>query len=94
MFVGTVSDNFTERIEQKIFNCEIVVDVEKFNAEEKAYKSIPIITDFTNKNCNDCMAQMIEDNYNRIKSDSKQIVDKELARIAEDPELSKLLPQK
>ena len=29
MFVGAVADNFNERIEQKIFHCEIVVDVEK-----------------------------------------------------------------
>ncbi|MPM39495.1 hypothetical protein SDC9_86129 [bioreactor metagenome] len=29
MFVGEVSDNFDERIEQKIFHCEIVVDNEK-----------------------------------------------------------------
>ena len=29
MFVGSVSDNFNERIEQKIFHAEIVVDIEK-----------------------------------------------------------------
>ena len=29
MFVGAVADNFDERIEQKIFHCEIVVDNEK-----------------------------------------------------------------
>ena len=29
MFVGTVSDNFDERIERKIFYEEIVVDIEK-----------------------------------------------------------------
>ena len=27
MFVGAVADNFDERIEQKIFHCEIVVDL-------------------------------------------------------------------
>ncbi len=35
MFVGSVSDNFNERIEQKIFHCEIVVDAEKVKREEK-----------------------------------------------------------
>ena len=38
MFVGSVSDNFNERIEQKIFHCEIVVDAEKVKREERAYK--------------------------------------------------------
>ena len=47
MFVGAVADNFNERIEQKIFHCEIVVDVEKVKREEQAYKPIPVITDFT-----------------------------------------------
>ena len=47
MFVGSVSDNFNERIEQKIFHCEIVVDADKVKREESAYKKIPVITDFT-----------------------------------------------
>ena len=38
MFVGAVSDNFDERIEQKIFHAEIVVDVAKVSAEMKAYQ--------------------------------------------------------
>lgn len=38
MFVGAVSDNFDERIEQKIFHAEIVVDSAKVSAEMKAYK--------------------------------------------------------
>lgn len=37
MFVGSVSDNFNERIEQKIFHAEIVVNVAKVSAEAKAY---------------------------------------------------------
>ena len=41
MFVGAVADNFSERIEQKIFHCEIVVDAEKVKREEQAYKPIP-----------------------------------------------------
>ena len=38
LFVGSVSDNFDERIEQKIFHAEIVVDNEKVAAESKAYQ--------------------------------------------------------
>ncbi len=37
MFVGAVADNFDERIEQKIFHCEIVVDNEKVKRETARY---------------------------------------------------------
>lgn len=94
MFVGAVSDNFDERIEQKIFHAEIVVDNEKVAAETKAYKSIPVITDFTDENGNDCMRDMIHSNYNRIKDEVKQIVKDELTRIANDENLSHLLQKK
>ena len=40
MFVGAVSDNFDERIDQKIFHAEIVVDSIKVSAEMKAYQPI------------------------------------------------------
>ena len=94
MFVGAISDNFDERIEQKIFHAEIVVDNEKVAAETKAYKPIPVITDFTNENGKDCMREMIHENYNRIKEEVKQIVKDELARIANDENLSHLLQKK
>ena len=94
MFVGSVSDNFDERIEQKIFHAEIVVDNEKVAAETKAYKTIPVITDFTDENGKDCMLDMIHENYNRIKEEVKQIVKDELARIANDEKLSHLLQKK
>ena len=94
MFVGSVSDNFDERIEQKIFHAEIMVDNEKVAAETKAYKSIPVITDFTDENGNDCMRDMIHSNYNRIKDEVKQIVKDELTRIANDENLSHLLQKK
>ena len=94
MFVGSVSDNFDERIEQKIFHAEIVVDNEKVAAETKAYKHIPVITDFTDENGKDCMRDMIHSNYNRIKEEVKQIVKDELARIANDENLSHLLQKK
>ena len=37
MFVGAVSDNFDERIDQKIFHAQIVVDNAKVAEETKAY---------------------------------------------------------
>ena len=94
MFVGSVSDNFNERIEQKIFHCEIVVDAEKVKREEKAYKKIPVITDFTDEDGNDCMKEAVQANYRRIKEEVKQIVKDELERIAGDENLKHLLQQK
>lgn len=91
MFVGSVSDNFTERIEQKIFHAEIVVDTDKVKREESHYQPIPIINDFKNADGNDCMKQAIQDNYNRIKEDVKQIVKDELERIAADENLKHLI---
>ena len=91
MFVGSVSDNFTERIEQKIFHAEIVVDTDKVKREESHYQPIPIINDFLDAAGNDCMKQTIQDNYNRIREDVKQIVKDELERIAADENLKHLI---
>jgi len=93
MFVGAVADNFDERIEQKIFHAEIVVDSVKVDAETKAYQEIPVITNFIDKQGNDRMKEIIRENYNRIKAETKQIVGDELERIKNDPTLSHLLRQ-
>lgn len=93
MFVGAVADNFDERIEQKIFHCEIVVDNERVSAETKEYKQIPVITNFVDENGVDRMKEMIKENYDRIKAEAKQIVAEELQRIKDDPELCHLLPK-
>lgn len=91
MFVGSVSDNFTERIEQKIFHAEIVVDTDKVKREESHHQPIPIINDFKDADGNDCMKQAILDNYNQIKEDVKLIVKDELDRIAADENLKHLI---
>lgn len=91
MFVGSVSDNFTERIEQKIFHAEIVVDTDKVKREESHYQPIPIINNFKDADGNDRMKQAILDNYNQIKVDVKLIVKDELGRIANDENLKHLI---
>ena len=93
MFVGAVADNFDERIEQKIFHCEIVVDNERVAAETKVYRKIPVITNFVDENGVDRMKEMIKENYDRIKAEAKQIVAKELERIRNDENLRHLLPK-
>lgn len=81
MFVGAVSDNFDERIDQKIFHAEIVVDTKAVAQEEKAYKPIPVLTDIPTK---EAMEIAIQDNYDRVKQDVRLIVLKEKARLAQE----------
>ena len=91
MFVGAVSDNFDERIEQKIFHAEIVVDNEQVKRETAGYKKLPQIIDFRDEDGNDRMQEEIQANYNRIKQEVKQIVEDEMERIKNNPELSHLI---
>ncbi len=91
VFVGAVSDNFDERIEQKIFHAEIVVDNDKVAAETKNYQKIPEILSFVNEAGEDMMKQEIEANYRQIKLDIIQVIETELERIKNDPDLQHLV---
>lgn len=93
MFVGSVSDNFDERIEQKIFHAEIVVDNEKVAAETKVYQKIPEILSFVDEHGEDKMKQDIDSNYRQIKQDIVQIIETELERIKSDPDLQHLVQE-
>ena len=90
MFVGAVSDNFDERIEQKIFHAEIVVDSAKVSAETKTYEPIPTIADFTNEDGSDNLKETIEANYKRVKQEIISLVESEKERIKADPALAHL----
>ena len=90
MFVGAVSDNFEERIDQKIFHAEIVVDSAKVSAETITYQPIPIIADFTNEDGSDNLKETIEANYKRVKQEIISLVESEKERIKADPALAHL----
>jgi len=93
MFVGAVSDNFDERIEQKIFHAEIVVDVAKVSAEAKAYQPIPIIAEFLNEDGSDSLSETIEANYKCVKQDILSLVASEIERIKNDANLKHLIKE-
>ena len=93
MFVGAVSDNFDERIEQKIFHAEIVVDSAKVSAEMKAYQPIPIIAEFTNEDGSDNLKETIEANYKRVKREVISLIDLEIERIKANPTLCNLIKE-
>lgn len=94
MFVGAVSDNFDERIEQKIFHAEIVVDNAAVAVETKAYRKIPEIVDFNDADGNDTMQAEIDLNYQQVKKDVLDIVKDELERIEKDENLSHLIKKR
>ena len=94
MFVGAVSDNFDERIDQKIFHAEIVVDSTKISAEMKTYQPIPMIVDFKNKDGSDNLKETIEANYRKVKQEILSLVDSEIQRIKNTPALSHLISDK
>ena len=93
MFVGAVSDNFDERIDQKIFHAEIVVNSAKVSAEMKTYQPIPVIVDFTNEVGSDNLKETIEANYRKIKQEILSLVDSEIERIRTTPELTHLIKE-
>ena len=93
MFVGAVSDNFDERIEQKIFHAEIVVDSAKVSAETKTYEPIPTIADFTNEDGSDNLKETIEANYKHVKQEVLTLVNDEIERIKKNPQLSGLIKE-
>ena len=93
MFVGAVSDNFDERIEQKIFHAEIVVDVAKVSAETKAYQPIPIIAEFLNEDGSDSLSETIEANYKSVKQEILSLVESEIERIKNDANLKHLIKE-
>lgn len=93
MFVGAVSDNFDERIEQKIFHAEIVVDVAKVTAEAKAYQPLPVIAEFLNEDGSDSLSETIEANYKCVKQDILSLVASEIERIKNDANLKHLIKE-
>ena len=93
MFVGAVSDNFDERIDQKIFHAEIVVDSAKVSAEMKAYHPVPVIADFTKEDSSDNLKETIEANYCKVKQEILSLVDSEIERIKNNPYLTHLIKE-
>lgn len=91
MFVGAVSDNFDERIDQKIFHAEIVVDSAKVSAEMKQYQSIPEINTFRTKIALTTSKRLLKPTINVSSKDVLSLVNTEIERIKNDPQLKHLV---
>ncbi|PUZ21609.1 Type IV secretory system Conjugative DNA transfer [Chitinophaga costaii] len=85
-FVGIVSDLPSQKIEQKMFHCEILNDMEALKKEEASYVPIPIVKEVSEDE--------IELNYINVKLDVRRIIDTVLTKIKADPGLQHLLIRK
>ena len=85
-FVGMVADNPEEKITLKAFCAEIINDHASLAKETSKQVSLPFISEVTE-------AQIVA-TFQRIKQEIKDIVDKELARILDTPELADSLIRK
>jgi hypothetical protein len=82
-FVGMVADRPDQPIELKTFCCRIVNDPQALSEEEAAYKELPVIREVTQ--------QMLLDNFQRVRSEIAALIDSEMQRIKNSPELRHLL---
>ncbi len=81
-FVGTVADNPDNRIPQKMFHAEFVQDVQKLAKEQAGYRQLPL---------NNIDSNMITATYLQIKKDIKDLVEEEIERLMNDPEMMGLI---
>lgn len=85
-FVGMVADNPDEKIDLKAFHCNIINDHNALKEEEESYESIPVI-----RQVNQAMVQR---NYLQIKQEVQDIVDAEIQRLSDNPELQQYVVRK
>ncbi len=85
-FVGMVADNPDQKIELKTFCCEIINDHARLKAEQGNYSDLPVISPVT-------QTEVLE-NYLQIKKDIQYIMQTEMERMLDTPDLSDLIIQK
>jgi hypothetical protein len=85
-FVGSIADNFEEKIKLKTFHAEIVVDQSRIKEDKKGFVDLPVIREVSSAS--------VDANFLKIKSDVVNIITEETQRIKNDPTLSHLIIQK
>ncbi|HEY8388952.1 MAG TPA: conjugal transfer protein MobC [Parasegetibacter sp.] len=85
-FVGAVADDPQQKIKLKAFHCEILNDHDRIKDEESRYEELPIIRNIDQRT--------IMHNYHQIKKDIRNIIDREMKLINEDPAKKHLLEKK
>ena len=85
-FVGMVADNPDQKIELKTFCAEILNDHDALMKEQDAYRGLPVLSTVSPKE--------ILDNYLQIKKDIQSILQSEMERMLDTPELGDLIIRK
>jgi hypothetical protein len=81
-FSGVLADNPDQKMQQKAFHCEIINDHAAIARETAAYQEIPK---------GNVAQQEIDNNFIQIKNDITNLVNEEIERIQNDPQLAYLL---
>lgn len=85
-FVGAVADDPRQKIKNKAFHCEILVDFDEIKRVESTYEELPVIRTISN--------ETVLDNYYQIKRDIKNLIESEMNKIKGNPELSEFKEKK
>ncbi|WP_425515018.1 conjugal transfer protein MobC [Arthrospiribacter ruber] len=85
-FIGLVADNPDQEIELKRFHAKIINDHKAIALEEKGYQEIP--------KARDIKEWEVMENYQIIKSQIAELIEKELERMMDNPGLASLIIQK
>jgi len=85
-FVGMVADDPNNKIDLKVFHCEIINNHDAFKKEKEAYKDIEVLRKLDNN--------MVKHNYFQIKKDIQDIIQAEIEHLNNNPELSHLVVNK
>jgi hypothetical protein len=85
-FVGMVADNPEQKIKLKAFCAEIVIDHEKLAEEKNEFQKLPLISNVE--------TQTVFEQYLQVKKDISLIVQKEIVRMMDTPELNNLIVRK
>lgn len=85
-FVGMIADNPDHKIELKTFNAEVLNDHNAIAPEQKSYKDLPPLSNVSHKE--------ILDNYLQIKKDILTMLQNEIERVMDTPDLADLIVKK
>ncbi len=72
-FVGIVADDPDNKIELKVFHCEIINDHAALKKEEDSYRDIEVIRKLD--------SSMVQRNYLQVKQDVQDIIQSEMERL-------------
>lgn len=82
-FVGIVADDPAQKIELKAFHSEIQNDHKALTLEEKGYQPIPQVRKLN--------GEEVLENYRKIKTEVRQLIEEELERMMDSPALTGLM---